>query len=35
MTGEETGRKVTPAEASARMRTARTEDEARMFGIDE
>ncbi|CAH3177369.1 unnamed protein product [Porites lobata] len=35
MIGEETGRKVTPAEASARMRTVRTEEGARIFGKDE
>ena len=35
MIGEETGRKVTPAEASARMRTVRTEDGARVFGKNE
>ena len=35
MIDEETGRKVTRAKAAARMRTVRTEDEARMFGKDE
>ena len=35
MIGEETGRKVTPAEASARIRTVRTEEGARIFGKDE
>ena len=34
MIGEETGRKVTPAEASAWIRTVRTEDGARIFGKD-
>ena len=35
MIGEETGRKAIPAEASARMRTVRTEEGARIFGKDE
>ena len=35
MIGEETGRKVTPGEASARMRTVRTEEGAQIFGKDE